>query len=650
VLESKPVTDPSTRTTSAATPVRRLPVGAEVQPQGGVHFRVYAPGRRRVQVVFDPPAPELALSREPGGYWSGLAARAAVGARYAYRLDDDTKLYPDPASRFQPEGPHRFSQVIDPGTFAWSDAGWSGLTLPGQVVYEMHVGTFTPEGTWEAAAARLPHLRDLGVTAIELMPAAEFPGSFGWGYDGVDFFAPYHLYGRPDQLRAFVDRAHHHGLGVILDVVYNHFGPDGNYLGCFAPSYFSDKTTEWGQAINYDGADSGAARELIACNAAYWIDEFHLDGLRLDATQSIFDQSPEHIIAELTRRARTAAGIRTILLFAENEAQHPALARSPEVGGYGLDCLWNDDFHHTARVALTGRTEAYYTDYKGSPQELLSAARRGYLYQGQWYVWQKQRRGQSARGLPPRAFAAYLQNHDQVANSAHGRRIWQLTDPGRFRALTGFFLLGPWTPMLFQGQEWNTTTPFVFFAEHEPDLARLVQKGRAEFLSQFDSCAAPEIRGELPPPHARATFEACKLDWDEPQRPGHAQVLLLHRELLALRREDPVIRRQGADGVQLEGAVLSREALALRFCAADERDDRLLLLNLGCDLPLRPIPEPLLAPPDGTRWVVRWSSEDPRYGGEGTPPIDREDDSPRMPGHAAVLLVARPPGGSELRP
>ena len=411
----------------------------------------------------------------------------------------------------------------------------------------------------------------------------------------------------------------------MLDVVYNHFGPDGNYLGSFWPGYFSDQATEWGRAINYDGKHSpeppAAARELIAGNAAYWIDEFHLDGLRLDATQSVFDESEDHILAELTRRARGAAGRRSILIFAENEPQDTRLVRPTEANGFGLDGLWNDDFHHSARVALTGRNEAYYSDYLGSPQELISAAKRGYLYQGQTSSWQKQPRGTSARGLPPELFATYLENHDQVANSARGERLWQSTDPGRFRAMTGLLLLGPWTPLLFQGEEWSAASPFLFFADHEPELARLVAKGRAEFLAQFPSCATPETRAQLAAPHDRVTFERCRLDWSELERPAHAQSLALHRDLLALRRRDPVIRAQGGNGVQIDGAVLATEAFALRFQASDEGDDRLLIVNLGLERVLRPAPEPLLAPPAGASWRLTWSSEDPRYGGGGTPPL-----------------------------
>jgi maltooligosyltrehalose trehalohydrolase len=616
---------------------RRLPVGAEVQPGGGVHFRVWAPGRNRVEVVFEGGFEPVSLGRDQAGYWSGASAAVAAGVRYRLRLDGEETLYPDPASRFQPEGPHGPSEVVDPSAYTWTDRAWPGLRMTGQVIYELHLGTFTPEGTWDSARGRLAHLHDLGVTAIEVMPVTCFPGKFGWGYDGVNLYAPYRGYGRPDDFRRFVDEAHRLGMGVVLDVVYNHLGPDGNYLSCFAPGYSSSKATEWGDAINFDGPDSGPVRELFVENAAYWIAEFHLDGLRLDATQSIFDQSADHIIAELTRRARAAAGPRSIIVVGENEPQESRLLRAPGEGGLGLDGLWNDDLHHSLVVAATGRTEAYYCDYAGSPQELLSAAKHGFLFQGQWYAWQKQRRGTSTRGLPPRAFIAYLENHDQVANSCTGERLWRMTTGGRHRALTTLLLLGPWTPMLFQGQEWSSSAPFTYFADHKPELAAQVRKGRAEFLSQFRRCATPESRERVPDPGSEETMANCRLDWSEPSGRLHRCSLALHRDLLMTRRTDPVIAAQGEGSVRIDGAVLGPECFVMRYLASDG-DDRLLVVNLGRDLALPTVSEPLVAPPPGQRWGIQLSSEDPRYGGTGTPPLDTVNEGWRIPGHAAVLL------------
>ena len=376
------------------------------------------------------------MARSSDGYFEVRAPGAADGDRYVFVLADGTKL-PDPASRAQPDGPHGPSRVVDPTRFRWTDDAWQGVRLRGQIVYEMHVGTFTREGTWAAAAAELPELARLGITLIEMMPIAEFPGAFGWGYDGVDFWAPTRLYGTPDDLRAFIDKAHSLGVGVILDVVYNHAGPDGNYLAQFAEEYFSVRhETDWGAAINFDGERSVPVRELFVENAGYWIDEFHFDGLRLDATQNTYDDSDDHVLAAIGRRARAAAGRRSIVLIGENEPQETRLVRPHGKGGYGIDALWNDDFHHSALVALTGQSEAYYTDYTGSPQEMISAVKWGYLYQGQRFEWQKQRRGTPGLDLEPACFVAFLENHDQIANTARGERVHARTSPGKNRALT----------------------------------------------------------------------------------------------------------------------------------------------------------------------------------------------------------------------
>ncbi len=623
---------------------RRLPIGADRLPEGVVHFRVWARRRRRVAVVLEggPGSPAtIELKPEGDGYFAGHVPGANAGTRYRYRLDDDPALYPDPAARFQPDGPHGPSEVIDPGRFAWTDGDWPGVRRDGQVLYELHVGTFTPEGTWAAAARELPFLKDVGITVIEVMPVAEFPGRFGWGYDGVDLFAPTRLYGTPDDFRAFVDRAHALGLGVILDVVYNHLGPDGNYLGQFAADYFTDRyKTDWGAAINYDGDHSGPVREFVLANVEHWIAEYHLDGLRLDATQNIYDASAQHILAAVGETARRAAGQRSVILVNENEPQHVKLVRPRDQGGYGLDMLWNDDFHHSAMVALTGRSEAYYTDYLGTPQEFISAAKYGYLYQGQWYKWQKKRRGTLAFGVPPGAFVTFIQNHDQIANSGRGLRCGQLAGPGLLRAMTALMLLGPGTPMLFQGQEFACSRPFFYFADHKPELAKLVRKGRAQFMAQFPSVAQPEMQSWLPDPADPETFRRSQLDWAERDR--NQAAVHLHRDLLRLRRQEPAFQAPRAGGV--DGAVLGAEAFVLRFfgAAPGGPDDRLLVVNFGRDLHLNPAPEPLLAPPEGRRWEAQWSSEDPRYEGSGTPPLDTADDNWHLPGRAAVVL--RPTG------
>jgi maltooligosyltrehalose trehalohydrolase len=580
----------------------------------------------------------IVLESEEGGYFSAMVAEAGPGTRYRYRLDGGATLYADPASRFQPDGPHGPSQVIDPGAFQWHDHHWPGVPLEGQVIYEMHLGTFTPEGTWEAASRELPALAELGITVLEIMPIADFPGHFGWGYDGVNLFAPTRLYGPPDSCRHFIDRAHALGMGVILDVVYNHLGPEGNVLAHFSPEYFTDRySTDWGAAINYDDAHAGPVREFFLANAGYWIAEFHFDGLRLDATQNIYDTSADHILAAIGRQVRQAARGRTTLLVGENEPQHTRLVRPPAQGGYGLDALWNDDFHHSAMVAMTGRNEAYYTDTLGTPQEFISALKYGYLYQGQYYTWQHKRRGTPGLDLPPAAFVTFLQNHDQIANSGLGLRCHTLTSPGRYKALTALLLLGPGTPMLFQGQEFAASSPFFYFADFASELALLTRQGRATSLSQFPSLAQPEMQTSLIDPVDPETFARSKLDLSERER--HASMYALHRDVLRLRREDPAFRAQRRGG--MDGAVLAPEAFVLRFFGTPH-PDRLLVVNLGRDLDLTPAPEPLLAPPEGMRWEILWSSEDPRYGGSGTAPLEDEEGW-HMPGHAAFVL--RPVAG-----
>jgi maltooligosyltrehalose trehalohydrolase len=599
-------------------------------PGAGVRFRVWAPGRHRVKVVIAGGEWGSELGREAGGYFSGVVDQAGDGTRYWFRLDDEEKLLPDPASRFQPEGPHGPSEVIDPKRFEWTDREWRGLKIAGQIIYELHIGTFTPTGTWEAAKRELDELADLGITVLNVMPVADFPGRFGWGYDGVNLFAPTQLYGRPDEFRSFIDRAHALGMGVILDVVYNHLGPDGNYLNEFSRDYFSKRhRTDWGEAINYDGENNGPVRDYFLANSAYWVEEFHIDGLRLDATHSIYDDSPDHILAAIGRRARQAARGRSAIVVAEDDSQRVRLIRSQEAGGMGLDGVWNDDFHHSARVALTGRNEAYLGGYRGKPQEFISAVKYGYIYQGQWNSWRKGRRGTSDFNLPQSAFVICLQNHDQIANSGRGERCHQLSSPGLYRAMTALLLLAPCTPMLFQGQEFAASSPFDYFADFEGELKRLVREGRFRMLAEFRSLATAEAQAALADPGDPETFKRCRLDFSERQR--HSEVYLMHRDLIRLRRE--FFPAQDRDRV--DGAVLSDEAFVLRFFGDD---DRLLLVNMGIDLVLNPAPEPLLAPPKDSEWELIWSSEDPRYGGTGTAEIETENGW-FIPGQAAVVMV-----------
>jgi maltooligosyltrehalose trehalohydrolase len=641
---------------------RRYPIGTEISPDGIVHARVWAP--KRTVVSFVELTPDGArrstteLESEGNGYFSGVVPRVGRGSLYKLRLDDHTDV-PDPVSRFQPEGPHGPSQVIDGRHYQWRDGGWRGPAVAGAVIYELHIGTFTRDGTYAAASRHLAELAELGVSVIEMMPVAEFPGRFGWGYDGVSLFAPYHHYGAPDDLRAFIDDAHAHGIAVILDVVYNHLGPDGNYLKEFSKHYFKGNT-EWGEALNFDGEESGPVREMFTCNAAYWSEEFHFDGLRLDATQQIFDSSTTHIIGEIVARVREAARGRRTLVVAENEPQDATLVRQRTNAGYGLDGIWNDDFHHSAMVALTGRDEAYYSGYRGTAQEFISAAKYGFLYQGEWYQWQHGRRGKPAFDIAPPHFIQFIQNHDQIANSAFGLRAHQLSSPASHRAITGLLLLLPQTPMLFQGQEWQASAPFLYFADHKTDLASLVRRGRAEFLGQFAHVATPEITARLADPSDDATFTRCKLDWAERNQESRMQSVALVRDLIRLRRMDPTLRRQAVNDAEsqengilarmIDGAALCESAFVLRYFGERRDLDRLVVVNLGCRFHAAPLAEPLVAPPPDKLWRPIWSSEDPLYGGSGTPSLDSDDDGWWLPAQSTVLLWPVPREGATPAP
>ncbi|OHV82277.1 malto-oligosyltrehalose trehalohydrolase [Rhizobium sp. LCM 4573] len=611
---------------------RRYPVGAELL-DGGVSFRVWAPVRKQVSVVLEH-GDQYAMASEERGYFSLHVSGMKAGTLYRLKLDGVDELLADPASRFQPRGPAGPSMVVDPTAYRWQDQDWRGVSPEGQVLYEMHIGTFTAEGTWTAAASKFEKLKDVGITCLEVMPANEFNGTFGWGYDGVLPYAPTHLYGEPDDLRAFVDTAHRLGIGAILDVVYNHFGC-GERFGEFSPDYFTDRHhNEWGASINFDGPGSAAVREFVSKNAAYWIDEFHFDGLRIDATQALFDSSEDHVIMLIVREARAAAGKRQIYLVAENEPQDTWLVRSPENSGHGLDALWNDDFHHAAMVALTGRNEAYYHDHRGRAQEFVSAAKYGYLFQGQRYDWQDGPRGRPGLDLRPANFIHFLQNHDQIANSGTGLRMDMLTSPARIRAMTALLLLGPQTPMLFQGQEFGASSPFHYFADQGDELLETVRRGRIESLKQFPSLRGEDFARNMPVPGDPGTFERSKLDWSDWKKNAH--VVALHRDLLNIRREQPAFDPNRS---RVDGSILSDTAFLLRYLCNNAADERLLLINFGKDLMITSLPDPLLAPPEDMRWRVVWSSEDPVYGGSGVRPIDLQYHW-TLTGDCALLLAA----------
>jgi maltooligosyltrehalose trehalohydrolase len=521
---------------------------------------VWAPDATTIEVEFQ--SPELTpspLERFPDGTFGGLIRSISVGTRYRYRIDGG-QSFPDPASRFQPEGVHGPSEVIDPSGFPWTDAGWDGVARADLVVYELHVGTFTPEGTFAAAAEQIPHLVQLGVTAVELMPVADFPGSRNWGYDGVDLFAPARCYGRPDDLRRFVDAAHRVGLAVFLDVVYNHLGPEGNYLPTFSRYYFSDThESPWGKGLNFDGPKSSMVRQFFIENALHWIHEYHIDGLRLDATHAIVDEDPRHFVAQLTARVREASR-RPVYVIAEDHRNLAYMIRPEGEGGWGLDGVWADDFHHKVRVALAGDNEGYYRDYTGSMPNLARTLNQGWHFTGQYSGYLHEHRGTDPTGIPPRRFVFCIQNHDQIGNRAMGERLHHQIALPAYRAATVLLLCAPATPLLFMGQEWATTAPFLYFTDHPEALGKLVTEGRRNEFRHFSAFSDPEARERIPDPQALTTFTGSRLEWSEIKREPHASTLRLYKRLLALRRQEPAILCERFAAFALgEGTLLLRQ-------------------------------------------------------------------------------------------
>jgi maltooligosyltrehalose trehalohydrolase len=618
---------------------RRYPIGAELISPNETHFRIWAPKAKHVELVLEGGAAKDGkgifhpLLAEEDGYFSAVA-NAAAGALYRFCVNNGEDFYPDPASRFQPDGPHGPSCIVDPTKFRWTDVNWPGVKMNGQIIYEMHIGTFTKEGTWRAAMEQLAELARIGITVLEIMPIADFPGRFGWGYDGVDIFAPSHLYGTPDDLREFIDHAHSLGLGVILDVVYNHFGPDGNYLGIFADDYLiRERENEWGNVLNFNGRNSRPVREFFITNGRYWIDEFHFDGFRFDALHAIRDRSSEYIIGAIGRAARQAAGSRSIILIAENDLQEAKMVRPHSEGGDDLDGMWNDDFHHSAVVALTDRDEAYFGDYRGTPQEFISAAKYGFLYQGQALSWRKALRGTPTFGFAPEVFVCFIENHDQIANTGPGKRLRFQTSPARYRAMTALLLLGPWTPLFFQGQEFGASNPFLFFADvGDVSVRDAVRNGRAKWLAPFLSLNKEEALSILPAPDDPQVFTCCKLDSSE--RAKNREFYDLHIDLLKLRRKDSRFCQQIPGGI--DGAIFGPASFVLRYFSK-KNDDRLLIVNFGESQFLHPASEPLLAPPPGCKWETLWTSDSPRYGGAGWVTIASEEQW-FLPGESAVAL------------
>ncbi|MBI2360663.1 MAG: malto-oligosyltrehalose trehalohydrolase [Deltaproteobacteria bacterium] len=568
------------------------------------HFRVWAPLAARVSVrLLSPKERLLSMQRDARGYHHATAEGVEPGSLYLYRLDGE-KERPDPASRFQPQGVHGPSQIVD-ASFAWTDGGWTGHPLQRYVIYELHIGAFTAEGTFEAIIPHLDDLRALGITAVELMPVAQFPGDRNWGYDGVYPFAVHNSYGGPWALKRLVNACHERGLSVILDVVYNHLGPEGNYLADFGP-YFTDRyKTPWGEAINFDGPESDDVRHFFIVNALTWLSEFHIDGLRLDAVHAILDHSPRRFLEDLATAVtqRSQRLHRPHYLIAESAANDARLTRAPQLGGYGLDAQWSDDFHHAVHVLLTGERSGYYQDFAGL-QDLAKALREGYAYTGQYSPFRRRRHGSPCKDIPAERFVVFAQNHDQVGNRLRGERLSQLAPFESLKLAAATVILSPFVPLLFMGEEYGERAPFPYFVSHsDPKLVEATRRGRLEEFATF------QWQGETADPQSESTFQSAKLNHALRTEGHHRTLLVLHRELLRLRREIPAL------------AQLSKETLEV---TAREDENILVVRRWSRESEVLAVFS-YAAAPVATRWTLcagRWvkllDSADEKWQGGGS--------------------------------
>jgi malto-oligosyltrehalose trehalohydrolase len=522
-----------------------MPFGAEFTDDGRVRFRLWAPGARRVDLSLDDGkgvAQILPMSRLDDSFYEVITEKARAGSRYRYRINGENEVS-DPASRLNPEDVHGPSQVVDPMDFDWTDDGWHCRPWHEAVIYELHVGTFSPEGTFAGVQARLDHLVELGINVIELMPIADFPGKRGWGYDGVLPFAPESAYGTPNELKSLVAEAHKRGIAVMLDVVYNHFGPEGNYLGVYAPEFFTSRHhTPWGEAINFDGENARPVRDFFINNTLYWLEEFHLDGLRFDAVHAIMDDSRKHILTEIAEAARAhAGGDRNIYLVLENGANEARFLGAPGRSSK-YDAQWDDDVHHCLHTILTGEKDGYYSDYAEHPHaKLCRSLAEGFVYQGEHSDYEKKARGEPSAHLPPTAFVIFLQNHDQIGNRALGERLGHIVkNEQALRAATAVLLLAPSPPMLFMGEEWNAPEPFPYFCDFEQELATKVREGRKKEFAHFERFRDPAHSDSLPDPTTASTMKSACLDWSKLTVPAHEDWLDLYRRLLMIRQRDIV--------------------------------------------------------------------------------------------------------------
>jgi maltooligosyltrehalose trehalohydrolase len=596
---------------------------------------VWAPVAARVEVEIETRdgsvVRTLALERDEDGFFAGEDAQGRAGDLYKFRIDEAAR-YPDPASRWQPLGVHGPSMVIDSRAYPWRGGAWKRPAVRDLVIYELHVGTFTRLGTFQSAIERLPYLQALGVNAIELMPLGDFAGERNWGYDGVYLYAPAHAYGHPDDLRALIDGAHSAGIAVILDVVYNHFGPDGNYLAAYIGDYLDEEEkTPWGGAIRYGSPEFQPLREFVIRNPEYWMDEFRIDGFRLDATHAIVDGSARHILAEITERIHRRGGY----AIAEDNRNEVQLVKAVADGGLGFDAVWADDFHHVVRVANTRERDAYLGDFTGSLAELAATIADGWLYSGQHSPFAGRPRGTAAGELRPGNCVHCISNHDQIGNRAFGERLSHTIRTEAYLAASALLCLSPHLPMLFMGQEWAASTPFLFFTDHTEELGRLITAGRREEFKGFAAFQDPGVREQIPDPQAVATFEQSRLNWEEQQRPPHEHVLALYRACLALRREQPALR-------PVERSAYWAREVASGLCAigfSSNEAEWLLLVDLvgGHEGTISGLPIDVSA----GEWQVVLSTRERRFGGDGKSGVSERRDSVAFDRPETVLLTRR---------
>jgi len=571
-------------------------------------FRVWAPLAKDVLVVVN--GMEHRMAAGESGWRSAAVGDAKPGDDYGFKIDGQGP-FPDPRSAWQPKGVHGLSRLVDHSSFAWTDSHWQAPPLSSAILYELHIGTFTPEGTLDAAIGKLDHLVDMGVTHVEVMPVNEFPGGRGWGYDGVDLYAPHHAYGGPEGLKRFVAACHERNLAALLDVVYNHLGPSGNYLARFAPYFNPHYSTPWGPAINFDGPDSDEVRRFFCDNALMWLRDYHFDGLRLDAVHAIVDTSAEPFLEQLGREVKelSAATGRHFVVIPESDLNDPRLLAAREAGGFDLDAQWSDDFHHGLHTVLTGESTGYYADF-GSLADLAKALRQAWVYDGCHSEHRRRRHGRPHKGLSGHRFLGYLQNHDQIGNRAKGDRSSQTMSAGKARIGAALTLLSPFVPMLFQGEEWGATTPFIYFTDHEDaELGKAVRDGRRSEFAAFGW--KPE---EIPDPQAAETFAKSKLNWGELKSAPHQAMLEWHKKLIQLRRSEPSLNYGRLELVNVQF----------------DEDARWLTLERGpiiiaCNFQSSPQTVPLQS---GKRALILSSESD----------VALSDAGARLPGESVVVL------------